>query len=152
MSFDLYFCWPKDERINFEDVKGWTLQGIFVPRLVPVSSKGDPRVGRAFTYTQGLPMLLAESEWVFIVRRKQTFFLPKNEQDVAVITAETFLGPLVGCIKPFQWPEPNVNMVGPASAEKAGKLVRSMDHAIPRSEFEIISTDGFVDVEMPDGT
>ena len=24
MSFDLYFCWRKRERINFEEVKAWS--------------------------------------------------------------------------------------------------------------------------------
>ena len=36
-----------------------------MPDLVPVRRKGDSRVGRAFTYTQGLPMIVPESEWVF---------------------------------------------------------------------------------------
>ncbi len=125
--------------------------GIFVPSLVPVRKKGSTSVGRAFTYTQGLPMIVPESEWIFIVTRKKGFFLPKKEQDVAVISAETFRARLVGCIKAYQWPDPSVEIVGPESAEKAGKFIQSIDHTIARSEFEIIGADGFVDVEMPDG-
>ena len=125
--------------------------GIFVPSLVPVRKKGSTSVGRAFTYTQGLPMIVPESEWVLIVRRKKGFFVDKKEQDVAVISAGTFRGLLVDYIKPFQWPDPRVEIVGPESAKKVGKLIHSVDHAIARSEFEIIGADGFVDVEMPDG-
>jgi hypothetical protein len=124
--------------------------GIFVPTLVPVRKQGDVRVGRAFTYTQGLPTIVPESEWVFIVRREKGFFLGKKEHEVAVISAESFRDLLVDYSKPFQWPGASVNIVGPQFAKKVGKLVRSIDDTIPRSEFEAIGADAFVDVEIDD--
>ena len=47
---------------------------LYVPHLTPVHQKDSKVVSRAFTCTQGVPTMVPESEWVFIVRGKKGFF------------------------------------------------------------------------------
>jgi hypothetical protein len=144
----LYLWRYKKAKENLEEKCG---EEVFVPDLVPVRRKGDSRVGRAFTYTQGLPMIVPESEWVFIVGAKKGFFRAKEKQEVAVISAEIFRELPPGYIQPFQWPDPSVRIIGPGSAEGVGKIIFSIDRTMSRSEFDVIGTDSFVDIELPNG-
>jgi hypothetical protein len=65
-------------------------EGVFVPSLVPVQRKGETKAGRFTVYTESLPTILPECEWVCIVRRKTGFFRLKEKHDVSVISSETF--------------------------------------------------------------
>ena len=94
-------------------------------------------------------MILPECEWIFIVGGKKGFFRKKEKQEVAVISAETFRELLVEYIRPFQWSDPAVQVIGPESTEQVGKIIQSIDHTLPRAELEIIATDSFVDIELP---
>jgi hypothetical protein len=133
-----------------EDLETTCGEEIFVPNLVPVRRKRSTKVGRAVTCTQGVPMIVPESEWVFIVRGGKRFFRPRDKHEAAVISAETFRELLVGYIKPFQWSDPAVQVIGAESIERVGKIIQSIDHILPRAELEIIGTDSFVDIELPD--
>src|SRR5690348_4145309 len=55
---------------------------LFVPRLAPVHQKDSKVVGRAFTCTEGVPTIVPESEWVFVVRNKNGFPKPKKKPEV----------------------------------------------------------------------
>jgi hypothetical protein len=103
-----------------EDLERTCGEGVFVPSLVPVQRKGDARVGRATVYTEGLPTIIPECEWVFIVRRRKAFF--RSKKDVAAISAQTFREMLTGHIQSFHWKDPNVQII---DAESAGKLAKS---------------------------
>lgn len=123
---------------------------IYVPHLVPAHRKGSTKVGRAVTCTQGVPMIVPEIEWVIIVRGKKRFFRAKEEHQVGVISAETFHELLRGHIKAFQWPEPPVQLISSQSAERVARILQSIDHMLPRSELEVIGTDSFIDIELPE--
>ena len=134
-----------------DDLQRTCGEGIFVPTLVPVQRKGDTRAGRAIAYTEGLPTIVPECEWVFIVRRKRGFRLrrPRKEHEVAAISAETFRGKLEGYIRPFPWQDPEVQIIYSDSAEKAGRVIAAVDHTLSQSEFDVIGTDSFVDIDLP---
>jgi hypothetical protein len=117
--------------------------------LVPVQRKGQTKAGRATVYTEGLPTIVPECEWVFIVTRRKALFRSKKEHEVAAVSFETFREMLGGYIRPFHWRDPEVQIIGPESAERAGKLIPAIDHTLPRSEFEVIGTDSFVDIDLP---
>ena len=70
---------------------------------------------------------------------------------VAGISAETFRELPLGYIQPFQWPDPGVRIIGPESAERVGKIIFSINRTMSRSEFDVIGTDSFVDIELPNG-
>src|SRR5262245_40081101 len=119
-----------------EDLERTCGEGIFVPRLAPVQKKGETDAGRVIAYTEGLPTVIPECEWVCIVRRNKGIFRPKKEEVVAT-TADTFRGMLANFITPFQWQGPEVQIIGPELADKAGKVSRAIERTLPRSEFEI---------------
>ena len=122
---------------------------VFVPSLVPVQRKGETKASRMTAYTESIPTIVPECEWVCIVRRKTSFFRLKQNHDVSVISSETFREVLGTCLKPFQWENPVVQIIGPEFAEKAGKIIHSIERTLPRTEFEVIGTDSFVDIEFP---
>jgi len=124
-------------------------EDMFVPRLVPIQRKGSRQVGAAFTYTQGIPMIVPESEWVILVRKNRRFSLKKKAQEITVINARTFAELLAGCIRPYDWPELNVQMITPESAQKAAEITSKIDRTLPRSEFDVIEKDAFVDIQLP---
>ena len=124
-------------------------EGVFVPSLVPAQRKGETNAGRFTAYTESLPTILPECEWVCIVRRKTGFFRLKEKHDVSVISSETFREVLGTYLKPFQWENPIVQIISPEFAEKAGKVIHSIEHTLSRTEFEVIGTDSFVDIELP---
>src|SRR5262249_13570711 len=132
-----------------EDLQRTCGEGVYVPSLVPVQRKGDTRAARATAYTEGLPTIIPECEWVFIVRRKKGIFRSKKKHDVAALSFETFREALAGYVKPFRWQGPDVQIISPESAEKAGRIISAIDHTLPRSEFEVIGMDSFVDIELP---
>jgi len=74
-----------------EDLEKKCGEEIFVPTLVPVQRTGDLRVGRAFTYTRGLPMIVPESEWVFIVGAKKGFFREKKSRKLLSLAQRLFV-------------------------------------------------------------
>jgi hypothetical protein len=125
---------------------------IFVPNLVPVQRKGATLVERAVTCTQGVPMIVPDSEWVFVVRGKKSFFRSKGENEVGIISTETFRELLAGYIEDFQWSEPTVRIIRPKSVGRVGKTLQSIESMVGRSELEIIGMDSFVDIELPEGT
>jgi len=132
-----------------EDLERTCGEGIFVPSLVPVRRKGNTTADRAISYTEGLPTIVPECEWVFLVRRKRGFFRSKQEHEVTAISAETFREKLAGYIRPFDWKDPSVQIINPESAQKAGRIIRAIELALPRSEFKVIAADSFVDIELP---
>jgi len=124
-------------------------EGIFVPSLVPVQRNGETKAGRFTVYTESLPTIVPECEWVCIVRRKTGFLRLKRKHDVSVISSETFREVLGNYLKPFQWENPIVQIISPEFAEKAGKVIHSIEHTLSRTDFEVIGTDSFVDIELP---
>jgi hypothetical protein len=124
-------------------------EGVFVPSLVPVQRKGETKAGRVIAYTESLPTIVPECEWVFVVRRKAGFFRSKEKHDVSVISSETFREVLGTYLKTFQWDGPIVRIISPESAENAGKIIHAIEHTLPRTEFQVIETDSFVDIELP---
>jgi hypothetical protein len=132
-----------------EDLERACGEEVFVPGLVPVHRKGETKAGVATVYTESLPTIVPQCQWVFIVRRKRTFFRSKQGHDVAAISFETFREMLVGYLKPFHWQDLSVEIIGPELAEEAGKIIRAIDRTLPRSEFEVIGADSFVDINLP---
>jgi hypothetical protein len=123
-------------------------EGVFVPSLVPVQRKGETKAGRFTAYTEGLPTIIPECEWVCIVRPKKGFFRLKEKHDVSVISSETFREVLGTYLRPFQWENPIVQIISPEFAEKAGKVIHSIERTLSRTEFEVIGMDSFVDIEL----
>lgn len=132
-----------------EDLQRSCGEAVFVPSLVPVQRKGDTRALRATIYTQGLPTIVPECEWVFIVRRRKGLFRSKKEQEVAAISVETFRELLAGYMKPFAWQGLQVQIISPEVAENAGKIIGAIERTVSRAEFEIIGMDSFVDIDLP---
>jgi len=132
-----------------QDLKRASGEEMFVPTLVPIRKKGSTQVGAAFTYTQGIPTIVPESEWVILVRKKKGFSLRKRAQEVNVISARTFVELLTDYIKPYEWPEFRVRMIAPESAQKVGEISRNIDRTLPRSEFDVVERDAFVDIPLP---
>jgi hypothetical protein len=134
-----------------EDLERSCGEEIFVPHLVPVRRKGTTLVGRAVTCTQGVPMIVPEADWVFVVVREKRIFRIKEKHRVGVIGIETFRELLRDCIKTFEWPALQVGIIRPESSEKVGRILQSVEHMLDSSELEVIRTDAFVDIQLPDG-
>ena len=136
-------------RMAKEKLKLMCGEEIYLPRLAPVHQKDSKAVSRAFTCTQGVPTIVPESEWVFVVRGKKTFFKPKKEAEVGVISRETFNELLRGYIEPVEFSETKLQVIQPESVKKVADLLRSLERMLDRSEFEVVGSDSFVDVELP---
>jgi hypothetical protein len=94
-------------------------------------------------------MIVPESDCVILVREKKGFSLKKRAQEVNVISTRTFVELLTDYIKPYEWPEFRVRMIAPESAQKAGEISNHIDRTLPRSEFDVVGRDGFVDIQLP---
>jgi len=125
-------------------------EDLYVPRLAPVHQKDSKVVSRAFTCTQGVPTIVPESEWVFIVRGKKSFFKPKEKPEVGVISRESFNELFDRYIEPFEFSETGVRVIRPESVKKVGNLLKSLEGMLERSEFDVVGTDSFVDIELPE--
>src|SRR5277367_5058457 len=125
-------------------------EDLYVPRLAPVHQKDSKVVSRAFTCTQGVPTIVPESEWVYIVRGKKSFFKPKEKPEVGVISRESFNELFDRYIEPFEFSETGVRVIRPESVKKVGNLLKSLEGMLERSEFDVVGTDSFVDIELPE--
>jgi len=132
-----------------EDLERACGEEIFVPRLVPFRRRGSTQAGTAFTYSEGLPMIVPDSEWVILIMKKKGLSFNKRGQKIAVISARTFVEVLADYIKPYDYPEPQVRIIGAEFAEAAGKIVRNIERTLPRAEFDVIERDAFVDIQIP---
>jgi hypothetical protein len=148
IASSLYLWRYRIEKGNLERTCG---EEIFVPNLIPVHRKGATLVGRGVTCTQGVPMIVPEADWVFVVRGKKRIFHAKENHEVGIIGIETFRESLRDFIKTFEWPELRLGVIRPESVGKVGKILRSIDHMLSKSELEVIGTDAFVDIQLPDG-
>jgi hypothetical protein len=135
-----------------EDLERACGEEIFVPSLVPVRRQRSTHVGTAFTYTQGIPLIVPDSEWVILVRKKKGFSFKKREQEVQVISGQTFVELLADYIKPYVWPDPRVRIIGPESAEEAGRIAGNIERTLQRSDFDVVERDAFVDIQIPTGS
>jgi hypothetical protein len=134
-----------------EDLERTCGEEIFVPHLFPVHRKGTSLVGRAVTCTQGVPMIVPEADWVFVVIRKKRIFRIREKHRIGVINIETFRELLRDNIKTFEWTPLQVGVIRPESCDKVGKILRSVEHILDSSELEVIRRDAFVDIQLPDG-
>jgi hypothetical protein len=123
-------------------------EDIFVPSLLAARRKSDSVVGRAITYTESLPTIVPECEWVFLVRRKKGLLQSKKDADVSVISSATFRQALETCLKPFTWQSAAVEIIEPKSAASAGRIISRIERTIPKTEFEVVALDSFIDVEV----
>jgi hypothetical protein len=122
---------------------------LYVPHLAPVHQKDSKTVSRAFTCTQGVPTIVPESEWVFVVRGKKGFFTPKGKHEVGVVSRDTFNKLLHGRVEALEFLETKVHVIRPESAKKVGDLLKSLERMLDRAEFEVIGADSFIDIELP---
>jgi len=128
-------------------------ESVFVPSLFPVQKTGDVRAYRATVYAEGIPTIIPECEWIFLTGRKKGFLRMKKRDDAVAISFDTLRETLATCIKEFPCEGPEVQIVSPELAAKAGRLIRTVGRTLPRSEFEVIGMDSFVDIdpsESPD--
>lgn len=42
-----------------------------------------------------------------------------------------------------------MQIISPELADKAGKITRAIERTLPRSEFEVLGADSFVDTDLP---
>jgi hypothetical protein len=145
-SKSLYLWNYMKARRQLEDVCG---EDVFVPRLVPVRRKNDTAVDTAVVCSEGVPMILPASDWVIIVRQKKGLFRPKKDSEVGVISRKTFDGLLGSHAHTFDWNDPPVQVIQPASAGPVAKILTSLERMLAKDEFEILALDSFVDVERP---
>lgn len=122
---------------------------LYLPRLAPVHQKDSKIVGRAFTCTEGVPTIVPESEWVFVVRDARSVFKLKKNTEVGVVSRETFNELLQRYVEPFEFSDIKVEAIRPESIKNVGDLLRSLERMLGRSEFEPIGTDSYVDIELP---
>ena len=94
-------------------------------------------------------MIVPECEWVFRVRRKKGLFRAKQEHEVSTVSAESFLETLANQIRPFHWENLRVQVISPEFAEQAGKMMHKVEATLPRSDFEVVGMDSFVDIDLP---
>jgi hypothetical protein len=125
---------------------------IYLPLLAPVHQKDSKVVGRAFTCTEGVPTIVPESEWVFVVREKTGSFKRKGKPEVGVFSRETFDELLHEHIEPFEFSEAKLRVIQPESARKVGNLLKSVERLLEPAEFEVVRADSFVDIELPKKT
>ncbi len=178
MSFDLYFCWLKKERLDFEAVATWAVG------IENFSRKGsqlwyeNPTTGVYFSFDfdpQGsetlenspVPNEYFDSGLSFGLNfNRPSFFgyeaMPFVERlakrfglcivDPQVDADEPVLMTEIGSksLKAFQWPDPPVQVISSESTEKVGRILQPIDSMLARSEFEVIGADAFIDIELPE--
>jgi len=125
-------------------------EDVFAPNLVPMHLKDNRLVERGFTFTHGVPTIVPDAEWVFVVLQdKSGIFHRQRKQKVGVISIETFRAILRDCVQPYEPPELNLRIIPPNSITEADKRIRSIERMLDRSEFVVVGYDSFVDVELP---
>lgn len=118
---------------------------LYTPSLVPVFRKGSKLVERAFTCTQGVPTVVPDSEWVFLVRGKKGVFGLKKKAEVGVVSRQTFDEVFRGCISELEDEVPPLKQIRHENVEKVSQLLASFKRMLPRADLEISGLDAFVD-------
>ena len=144
----LYMWKYQRARETLQDVCG---EHVFVPKLFPLSHTGKS-VDTGFVCTQGIPTLLPESDWVFVVREKKRIFrIKKKEEKEIGFLARRIFNELVGQhFKSFDSGEVATRIIDPESVGQVGPVLGSVEHMMDRNEFDIRAYDSFVDVDRSD--
>jgi hypothetical protein len=131
---------------DFQRVCG---DSVFVPSLIPVHKKDETLAARAIVYTHDLPTIIPECEWVFFAKLASGLFrLKKKPPEISIISADTFRELISAFVRPYDCQDFGLQIIAPEFAEKAGRAIRSVDRALPQSEFKMIAKDAFVDVDL----
>jgi hypothetical protein len=121
---------------------------IFVPTLSPIRRSGANQVQLAFAYTQGVPCLVPQSDWVLAVRKRKAHFWSATQPEVGVLTAYRFRELVGGMLRDFDSDQLSLQVLPTRVTSEIAKLIQTCEFEYPREEFEILPLDGFVDVEF----
>ena len=125
---------------------------IFVPALSPIRRRGSSQVQLAFVYTQNVPCLVPDSDWVLVVRQKKAHVWSAAQSEVGILSARCFRELASGHMENFDSTEGSLQVLSPKATSDLNKRIRSCEFEYAKEEFEVLAPDGFVDIEMGPGS
>jgi len=125
---------------------------IFVPTLSPVRRSGSSHAQLAFAYTQNVPCLVPDSDWVLVVRKKKAHFWSAAESEVGVLSASRFRELAVESLRDFDSNDLSMRVIPLETSFRVSKVIQSCEFEFPKQEFEVLAPDEFVDIEIGPGT
>lgn len=121
---------------------------IFVPTLSPIRRTGSGHAQLAFAYTQGVPCLVPDADWVLVVRKKKTHFWSAAESEVGVLSASRFRELAAESLRRFDSNGLSMRILPPECSSRVSKVIQTCEFEFPKQEFEVLAPDGFVDTEI----
>jgi hypothetical protein len=125
---------------------------IFVPTLSPIRRRGSSEAQLAFAYTQNVPCLVPDSDWVLLVRNKKAHLWSTAHSEVGILSARRFRELVSGHLETFDSNEDSLQVLSPKATSGVNKHIQNCEFEYPKEEFEVLAPDGFVDVEIGPGS
>jgi len=125
---------------------------IVVPTLSPIRRRGSSQAQLAFAYTQDVPCLVPNCDWVLIVRKKEAHFWSATSSEVGILSARRFRELVSEHLKSFDSNEGSLQVLSPKATLDLKKRIQNCKFEYPKEEFEVLALDGFVDIEMGPGS
>ena len=100
---------------------------IFVPTLSPIRQRGSSQVQLAFVYTQDVPCLVPDFDWVLVVRKKEAHFWSAAHSEVGILSARRFRELVSGHLKNFDSNEDSLQVLSPKATSDLKKRIQTCE-------------------------
>jgi len=106
-----------------------------------------PVPATVFVYTQDVPCLVPNFDWVLVVRKRKAHFWSGTHSEVGVLSAARFRELALGHLTDFDSDEVSLQVLSPKATSDLNKRIQTCEFEYPKKEFEVLAPDGFVDIE-----
>jgi hypothetical protein len=124
---------------------------MFVPTLSPIRRRGSSQVQLAFAYTQNVPCLVPDSDWVLVVRNRKAHLWSAAQSEVGILSARRFRELVSRHLENFDSSEGSLQVLSPKATSDVNRHIQNCEFEYPKEEFEVLPPDGFVDIEIGPG-
>jgi hypothetical protein len=133
-------------RLAMQQLESLCGDEVLVPQLVVVRRLDALDLGTAFVYSEGVPTIVPDSDWVFVVGNRRSIFHSKDE--VWALSSPTFRELAKPFLERVEWEGPILHVIKPESVDGLDKMLSRCESRVARKEFDVVAPDSFVDAEL----
>jgi hypothetical protein len=116
--------------------------GVFVPRQSLIAQKNSQRAGTALVWTQGIQLVIPQTDWIFVVYPKSFW---RREDKILCFSSETVLAPMEQYLREYDRRR-GLRILPPENRDKADKILKNLPGGLAAEDVKRLSPDRCVDV------
>ncbi|MDA8233952.1 MAG: hypothetical protein M0Z31_03935 [Clostridia bacterium] len=131
------------EKNTFQDKLG---DEVFVPQIFLIQREGEKDLHRVITWTQAIPQIFPECEYIIVLIEKRRFGL-KNKAEEGIIPYHLVISQIEQYLEPIDGPIPNLKILKPQKAAEVVDIFNGFK-IDDYDDFLRVGLDNFIDIKI----